>query len=787
MSKSIGIDLGTTNSASGIKKVHVEIIPNSEGDTITPSCVCIKHNKTGILNRLTGIRSRHEFVVGKHALEWIKQEPASTVTAVKRLMGRSITNPEVQKLINDPRHAFIIASQSQGTDNSLVIRIRDEEYTPEQISSRILEKIRADAEKSLGDKVEYAVITVPAYFNDKQKHATRTAAALAGIKVQRLLPEPTAAAISFGVDQVNEDEAKTVLVFDFGGGTFDLSVLTISGGQFIEQGKGGNMWLGGEDIDRKLEEYVLQETAREYEIDDIAQMIAEQDPGVKNRFLGELKAAVEQAKIKLSDEQEAYIELLGLLKDADGDLLDVDVTLTRESFEDLIRPAVQNTLTLVQKLLDDIHFSPDLIDNVLLVGGSSKIPCIIKAMEDMFGKEKVMLHDRPMLAVAEGAAILSHRLADSYECLGCGCIVEQSDTICSHCGFDLEKHTIDQGVFSIVHAAAHDYYVALDNGEKYLFVEKNTPLPCEQTEVFRLVDAYQKLIHMKFFNIVNEAEESIGDFWLSIDADAIWEYRSKSDQKESDSDTPFSISVNLKIDENNIVEVSGTLTQLPDVSLSKTLSRGKADEKLFMELESMIDKANADESDTYAVEELTLRSADIVKDIHNVLDETTGEVIETVYTLAKMKIDKAKQLFEENILCYSMIYYAECVRDEFSWVLTPKERSKLKKKIEHLKTMNRTGTYEENIDAFDDLDEFLDTFPLINMLMDISKAGELCETNDPKKAASFFSAISTVMKAVENTNIELATKTLDKIMPEALGIIKKYDKKTGIVQKGVVR
>lgn len=785
MSKSIGIDLGTTNSASGIKKVHVEIIPNSEGDPITPSCVCIKQNKIGILNRLTGIRNQAEFVVGKHALEWIKQEPASTITAVKRLMGRSISNPEVQKLIKDPRHAFMIASQSKGTDNSLVIRIGDKEYSPEEISSKILEKLRKDAEKNLGDKVEYAVITVPAYFNDKQKHATRTAAALAGIKVQRLLSEPTAAAISFGVDQVNEDDARTILVFDFGGGTFDLSVLTISGGQFIEQGKGGNMWLGGEDIDRKLEEYVLQETAREYEIDDIAAMIAGQDPGVKNRFLGELKAAVEQAKIKLSHEPEVYIELLGLLKDADGDLLDVDVTLTRETFEALIRPEVENTLTLVKKLLDDIYFSPDLIDNVLMVGGSSKIPCIIKAMEDMFGKEKVMLHDRPMLAVAEGAAILSHRLADNYECQGCGGIVGQSDTICSHCGFDLERHTIDQGVFNIVHAAAHDYYVTLDNGDKYLFVEKNTPLPCEQEEVFRLVDAYQQLIHMKFFNIVNEAEESIGDFWLSIDAEDIREYRSNSDDKESD--TPFSISVKLKIDENNIVEVSGALTQLPDVGLSKTLSRGKADEKLFMELETMIDKANADESDTYAVEELTVRSADIVKDIHNVLHPTTGEVIDTVYTLAKMKIDKAKQLFEENILCYSMIYYAKSVLEEFPWVLTDKQRLQLVKKIAYLKTMNRTGTYEENLAAFDDLDEFLETFPLINMLMDISKAGELCEIHDPKKAASFYNAIATLMKAVSNTNIELVTKTVDKIMPEAFDIIRKYDSETGIVQKGVVR
>ncbi len=152
-----------------------------------------------------------------------------------------------------------------------------------------------------------------------------------------------------------------------------------------------------------------------------------------------------------------------------------------------------------------------------------------------------------------------------------------------------------------------------------------------------------------------------------------------------------------------------------------------------------------------------------------------------------MKIDKAKQLFEENILCYSMIYYAKSVLEEFPWVLTDKQRSQLAKKITYLETMNRTGTYEQNLAAFDDLDEFLETFPLINMLMDINKAGELCEIHDPKKAASFYNSIATLMKAVSNTNIELVTKTVDKIMPEALEIIRKYDSETGIVQKGVVR
>jgi molecular chaperone DnaK len=779
MPKSIGIDLGTTNSVASIKKVNVEIIKNSEGDSITPSCVSVKKKK------LLGLINQEEFIVGKHALEWIKQEPANTVTAVKRLMGRSFSNPEVQKIVSDPRQPITITCQSRGTENSLVILLNKKEYTPEQISSKILKKIHKDAEAFLQDSVEYAVITVPAYFNDKQKHATRTAASLAGMKVQRLLPEPTAAAISFGVDQINENEAKTIMVFDFGGGTFDLSVLTISGGQFIEQGKGGNMWLGGEDIDRKIEAFVLKETAKEYDIEDIDQIIDLQEAGVKNRFLGELKTAVEQAKINLSDQEEAYIEILGLLKDTDGDLLDVDVTLTRKQFEKMIQPVVENAIALTQKLLDDIYFTPDLIDQVLLVGGSSKIPCIIKAVEEIFGPDKVLVHERSMLAVAEGAAILSHRLSDTYECMGCGNTVSQSDVVCSKCGFDLEKHTIDQGVFDIVHSAAHDYYVVLENGDKYLLIEKNTPLPCEQTEVFKLVHVDQQLVHMKFFNIVTDKEESIGDFWLGIDNNVMEDYWNEHSGETRE--LPFSINVTLKIDENNLVEVAASLKELPGVELSKTLSRGKADEKLFNNLEEMIYAANEKGYSTYTIDDMTKRIIPVIQDIHGVIDKKTGEVIESVYALAQMKMDKTKRLAEEDVDCYALIYYAQAVIDGFPMALSAKEMSLLQKKIEHLKKMNLDGTYEKNIAAYDDLDQFLDKFPLVDFLMRLNKAGGLCDEHEPSKAPKFFAAVSNILEAMVKENFERVDAILDEIMPEVEKVINQYDFETGTIQKGITR
>ncbi len=781
MAKSIGIDLGTTNSAASIKKVAVEIIENSEGELITPSCVTVQKKK------VLGIINKPDIIVGKHALEWIKQDPINTVTAVKRLMGRSITNTEVQKIISNPRQANTILAQSRGTDNSLVIRLQENEYRPEQISAEILKKIHKDAETYLNDTVEYAVITVPAYFNDKQKHATRTAASLAGLKVQRLLPEPTAAAISFGVDEVTDDEARTIMVFDFGGGTFDLSVLTISAGQFLEQGKGGNMWMGGEDIDHKIEDFVINETAREYDIEDMSKLLEQQEEGVKNRFLGELKRAVEQAKIELSDQEEAYVEILGCLKDSDGDLLDVDITLTREHFEQIIQPVVENAMGLTRQLLEDIYFTPDLIDNVLLVGGSSKIPCIIRAVEDIFGADKVLLHDRPMLAIAEGAAILSHRLSDTYECTGCGHTVIQTDTVCPECGFDLEGHIMSHGVLDIVHSTAHEYYVALENGEKYLFVEKNTPLPCERTETFKLVALSQELVHMKFFNIVNNVEESIGDFWLGIDKDSHSEAFDVFERENPGQ--PLQIDVTLKIDENNLVAISAALQAIPGVELTRTLSRGQADEKLFMSLEEMINEANEKKYSDYTIEDMTIRIVAMVKDIHGVIDENTGKVKESLYSFVEMSIDKTKRMAREEIDSYALLFYTEGLIRNFSTLLSPKELSRMQKKINHLKKMNSTGTYEQNVKAHEDLEKGLDDYPLINMINLIIKAAQICDAHEPPRAAKFHNAVSTIMDKVKNNKGEpqALLSIFEEIMPEVHIVLDKYDQQTGTIQKGITR
>lgn len=771
MSKSVGIDLGTTNSVAGIKKVRTEILKNVEGDLITPSCVSVKRKRA--------LSSKPGFIVGKHALEWMKQEPENTIVAVKRLMGRSHRDKEVRQVIAERRLPYRIEQHSKGTENSLAIILGGKEYTPEEISSKILEKIRVDAEKALEDKVEYAVITVPAYFNDKQKHATRIAAALAGLKVRRLLPEPTAAAISFGVDNVKGDEGKTSLIFDFGGGTFDLSILTISGGQFIEQGKGGDMWLGGEDIDRMLVDYALAETAKEYQIDDMKTFIENQDKRRKNLFLAELKAKAEKAKILLGEEDEAYIEVLGILKDSDGDSVDIDVEVTRDQFNKIMAPIVETTNRLTQKILQDIHFTPDLIDNVLLVGGSSRIPRIVETMKQIFGDEKVMVHERPMLAIAEGAAILSHRLADTYECPRCGYEVSQSDRLCIECEFDLEKYTIDQGVLDIVHAAAHDYYIYLENNERHLFVEKNTPLPCEKTEVFRLVHPEQKLVHMKFFNMVNEIEESIGDLWLGIDMD---ERREGSDPEG----LPH-VLITLKIDENNLIEVNTALKEQPEVRLSKTLSRGKADEKLFLALEEAINEANQKQYGEYAIIDFTHRALSAIKDINNVIDPGTEQVNEPVYDRAAMKIRKAGKMAANKYHSKTTIYYGETALQDFGPAIPPKKKTEIRKRIKRLDQMDEQGTYEENVKALDDLEDTLSDLGVVDELMEIQKAGEFLEEKDPAKAPKFFRAVKEILKAFGEGNPDKAKHLLDGIVPEADDIVAEHESKIGVIYKDIAR
>ena len=774
MAKSIGIDLGTTNSVAAITRVQTEILQNAEGEAITPSCVTMKKRK------LPFSKDRH--IVGKHALEWKKQDPENTIFAVKRLMGRSIHNPEIQKIIESGVLPYRVQQHSKGSKNSLAVVLQGQEWTPEQLSSLILKKIRDDAENVLGDTVDAAVITVPAYFNDKQKHATRNAAAQAGLKVRRLLPEPTAAAVSFGVDTVAGDEARTVLVFDFGGGTFDVSVLTMSGGQFLEQGKGGDMWLGGEEIDRLVMDHVLQETAREYGLDDIYALIDKQDASQRNLFWAELKSKVEAAKIQLSTEEETSIEILGLLEDEDGDKLDVDCELDRGTFDALIEPVLGTMIRLIRQILESLHFTPDLIDQVLMVGGSSCIPRIITAMQEEFGTEKVLVHERPMLAIAEGAAILSHRLADNYECPQCGHQVGRENASCDSCGFDLDAYIVAHSVVDIVHAAAHDYYIYLENAEKHLLVEKNTPLPFETTEVFKLVHPEQKLVHLKFVNIVNEEDESIGDLWLGI------EEEKAADKDDSQDSEIRHVVIKLHIDENNLIEVTASLQELPDVQLSKTLSRGQADEQLFLDLEQAITKANEEGYSRMVVVDLQHHALAAIRDIHRIVSQETGHVDETMYERAKMKIDKAERMAAEEKVSKPVLNYAYSALNVYGEMIPDEIQKTIQNNIRKVEDADAYSGYEETVQAVDELHESLKEIGGIHFFMQLDNAAKVCSYNgDRNREQKFLHAKHEMMQAMAQQDTDKFEEILNRILPEAQNVVESFGSQGGKIHKDITR
>ena len=496
MAKTIGIDLGTTNSVVAFKDASVKVVatgPNNE--ELCRSCVAVNSNGS--------------MVVGNSPYQHWRRYAPNIVVSAKRLMGASFTDPQVQKMKCDKdMYPFGISKKSGGTDESVSIVLKGKEYSPEQISSQILRQLKEDASIKLNDEVTHAVITVPAYFNEKQKTATRKAAELAGLKVQRLLAEPTAAAISYGADKMSEDEDKIFLVYDFGGGTFDLSILVASGGRFIESGTGGDRWLGGDDIDRLLSEYVITEAGKEHGVD-LHELIEVLPEKKKYAFQGEFKKEVEDAKKTLSQSESATIQIFDILETEEGDPVDVDVTITRDKFESMIQPLVQRTIDLIDELLEKTAYPIDSIDNILLVGGSSCIPLVRKMLTDKYGKEKILSSEKPMLAIAEGAAILSQSMGTDYECTDCGNLIPIESDKCPHCNKEKESGTgLDNGiVFTTKHKYFIEYRDDADNVNYSMIIDENQVLPNEVNDKFFTLVDNQKIIAVKIFSDKENGEK----------------------------------------------------------------------------------------------------------------------------------------------------------------------------------------------------------------------------------------------------------------------------------------
>lgn len=372
MSKILGIDLGTTNSATAIMEGgEPRVLENQEGNRTTPSIVAI--SKTN--ERLTGTLAKRQAMVN----------PKNTIFSVKRLIGRKFSDAEVQR--DKTLLPYEIKESGSG---GVEVKMGDRWHTPEEISAMVLQKLKSDAEAKLGEKIEEAVITVPAYFDDSQRQATKNAGEIAGFKVRRVINEPTAAALAYGLNRKKDEK---IVVYDFGGGTFDISVLEVSGDTVEVKATGGDTHLGGDDIDQLVIRYLVDEFKKDQGVDVSKDQLA----------LQRLKDAAEKVKHELSSTTQAQVSVPFLTADASGPK-HLELTFMRAKLEELTRELVTRSIELTRKAVQDAGLQLSQIDEIVLVGGQTRMPAIQEAVKTLFGKEP---HKgiNPDEVVAVGAAI----------------------------------------------------------------------------------------------------------------------------------------------------------------------------------------------------------------------------------------------------------------------------------------------------------------------------------------------------------------------------------------------
>jgi molecular chaperone DnaK len=497
MGRLVGIDLGTTNSVVAVMRgPDPEVVENRDAMALTRSVVSLKRKR----GRSEG---HEEILVGAAAIDNAATAPADTIISVKRLMGRGFGDPEVQRI--QQWADYEIVQPRDGTKDSVRVVMGGSEYSPVDISAEILRKLVSDTEFRLGEPVTHAVITVPAYFSQIQRAATRNAGLQAGIKVIRLIDEPTAAALAFGVRLEDSTAAKTIVVYDLGGGTFDVAVLIMAGGVFAPLNVEGDMWLGGDDFDRVIVDRALAYIDEEFGI----------DPTGNRRFMAALRQAAQRVKERLGASRAADLVVPpGLLQDDDGNFVDVDIEITREWFEEGIRPLVARTVALTRTAVEHADLSVEDIDHVVMAGNTTAIPMVQRAMEDVFGPTRVLRSVHPKHCVAMGAALLAALIGPRVVCEAadgvdpkqlCGHVNPSDATECQKCGAPLGigggevEHEI--GLQAPTGIAPFPYGTQSAGDAFHIFVEKgeNYPTTAPKTELFKTRLPGQRLISIPVY------------------------------------------------------------------------------------------------------------------------------------------------------------------------------------------------------------------------------------------------------------------------------------------------
>jgi len=695
MKKTIGIDLGTTNSVVAFKDIEVKILRHEENKKSVRSCVSLQEE---------------QILVGNKAYDYgLKGDPENTVLSVKRLMGGAWKDKMVQDMISNKKYyKFGITKLQGGTDDSVAVLLGGKQYIPEQISAEILKKLKRDAEEKLGDEVTHAVITVPAYFTEKQKNATKIAAQLAGLKVQKLLAEPTAAAIAYGVDNLKEGDTKTVLIYDFGGGTFDLSVLNIvvdgKGPQYMEVGTGGDRWLGGDDIDKKLQDLIFKKVESEYNISNLGDLIESMPKKKRNLFEAEINIKTEEAKIELGSSKNAEIYIPNQLEDENGEIIDIEFDITRQEFEKAIKPFIQKTINLIDELFKELGYDIGIIDNILLIGGTSCIPLVKQMLSAKYGNDKILISEKPMFAVAEGAGILSHRLGD-------------------------ESEPID-GIIS--YTTNHNYFIeaqAKDGSTSFeKIIEKQMPLPTSKSIPLGTTVNNQKFAKVSLYSDVeNNRKEWMTTSYFTIDVDL-----------PIQSDIVFDI----EMDTNEIFNISAYPKGHKNLKKNIIIPRGKKDSTAFKTIAEFTNKILAEVNSWQAQDKYFKLLTEMIKLSENVgnnngMDNRWSEIdfkIKNAYDEALKEDDEEREgSRDENVISGAIILI-----NEYNSIM---RQSEVKILIELLKDYERADPIEKaeitgKVDKI--TDNYIDLFALFKLKAAAEKAinkprgGELGETEAQK-------------------------------------------------------
>lgn len=524
MGKVIGIDLGTTNSCVSVVENNVPvIIPGAAGGNTTPSVVAFAKNG----ERLVGERARRQAVTNTER----------TISSVKRHMG---TNWRT--------------------------KIDGKEYLPQTISAMILMQLKQDAEAFLGEPVTEAVITVPAYFNDAQRQATKDAGRIAGLEVKRIINEPTSAALSYGL---NHGEAQKVMVYDLGGGTFDVSIIEIGDGVIEVLSTSGDNHLGGDDFDNRITQWMVQEIRDAYHIN------VEGDFAVMQR----IRDAAEQAKKELSASDKTQI-LLPYLTQVKGEPVHLDLTLTRAKMEDLIRDLIERTAGPVQNALNDARLAPSSLDRVLLVGGSTRIPAVQRKVRELTGKEPSKSVN-PDECVAKGAAILGSTLQ----------------------GFGLEAAGTGKDLL-LLDVTPLSLSIETVGGVATRLVERNTTLPVRYSKIFSTAAPFQKTVEIHVLQ---------GERPMARDNKIIGKFRLKG-IKAAPAGVP-QIEVTFDIDANGILKVSARdLDSGKEQSIVITASDRMSDAE--------IEQAIRDAQDYAGQDEVRREAMEVLEEARKLLNET---------------------------------------------------------------------------------------------------------------------------------------------------------------------